>query len=275
MDLRKIKFKHLCNEARCHHRNRGGTVIPRMRKIPVILCFAATLLAASLSAQNREAGTEEWRRSLPNKPYAEACDSLRNFLNRIESVPWSEEEEVAAWHSLKDYAVRYRDRKLEQLVDFFFIHIYRYKYVHLYERTIFELYHELAERAERIQHVELQVTCLHSLANRYFEMQNYEASFTLYKKIEPLLESLPDGAFPDKVDIYQAMGDIFYWFREYETAAAHLKKAVRLPVSYWHRRGRAAALNTLGLCFIQTNLPDSAEVCFRTIVDEDLPYAER
>ncbi|MDR0844516.1 MAG: helix-turn-helix domain-containing protein [Tannerella sp.] len=247
-----------------------------MNKFLIILCLFATLLAMSLSAQNSEDGnllSEEWRRSLLDKPYAEARDSLSNFLNRIEAAHYSEEQETAAWNSLKDYAVRHRDKRLEQIVDFYFIHIYRYKYAHPNGKKTIELYLELADRAKKIRHVEMQITCLHSLADRYFESENYEAGFAVYKEIEPLLESLADEAYPGKVDVYYAMGRIFYQFREYETAVVHLTNAIRLPASPRHSRVRANALNTLGLCYDSMNLPDSAEACFRTVIDEETRHA--
>jgi AraC-like DNA-binding protein len=225
------------------------------------------LILVSLALLASAAAFGQYERFL-HLPYAATMDSLDGHLGRIEAQHVGEAAEVAEWNRVRDFARQHRDLRLELGVECYFAHIYRYKYGQ--PADVIERYRSIIDRADRAGQVEMHATCLHTLASIYFEAGNYEASFAACLELEKLLAVIPDTSYPDKMHAYVAIAYIFYAFREYTATIAYLEKAVSITVVERNRSAYADALNTLGLCYIEQNKPDSAEVYFSRIIDDPL-----
>jgi len=210
-----------------------------------------------------------------HKPYAEMMDSLSAHLWRAEHAQWSDEEEIAGWNRIKDFARKHRDIRLELCTEFYIAHHCRYKR-HIPFDTLIARYHEIIRKARDGKEAEIEVSCLHNLAELYYANENYEASFAICLTLADKLGRLPDENYPDKIQAYLMITLLHYAFREYELAIPHLHKAIQTPViTERNARPYANALNTLGLCYQKKDKPDSAAIFYRRIIDEtrfsDLP----
>jgi AraC-like DNA-binding protein/tetratricopeptide (TPR) repeat protein len=203
-----------------------------------------------------------------HKPYVEMMDSLSAFLLRADQAQWSNEEEWAGWNRIKDFARKHRDVRLELGTEFYLAHHSRYKR-HLPADVLVALYRELIRKAGDRKEAEIEVSCLHNLAELYYANENYEASFAICLTLADKLGRLPDENYPDKIQAYLVITLLHYAFREYELAIPHLQKAIRTPViTERNARPYANALNTLGLCYQEKDKLDSAAIFYRRIIDE-------
>ncbi len=115
----------------------------------------------------------------------------------------------------------------------------------------------------------LQIVAENALATYNFNtMQHYEQGFEHQQRAYDMFKNVDPAEFPRKQDYLSQMADMHYFFNDFRQAIFYDLQALRAepPVQVASFPVDINILNTIGLCYQQLNMTDSAEYYFgRTI----------
>ena len=239
----------------------------RLLRLPSIFLFFN-----NIQAENAE--NEQRYESLRTVPFIELMNRLSAMQDSLEKIYHGETPEnypkyVSEWQQLINYAKQKVDKKLEAAATFRLLHVERFL-MRLPNDEIIAGYEELALQCRKINFPKLELKCYAAVATLYFNLGNIEECYKAGDIIVEKLDKIPDKDFPDKAEVYNAVGSFYYFTEEYKLSIPFFHKAIaspHLPVNY---SGMIQAYNTLGLAFSRLNQFDSAKYYFEQIVER--PY---
>jgi hypothetical protein len=99
-------------------------------------------------------------------------------------------------------------------------------------------------------------------------LQHYEQAFEHAQRVYDLMKNISPAVFPFKSNFLSQMAEMHYFFSDYRQAIFYNLQAVRAEVSTPVEGFPIGinTLNTIGLCYQQLNMNDSAEYYFRSTI---------
>lgn len=90
----------------------------------------------------------------------------------------------------------------------------------------------------------------------YYGLHNFPVAFEYLLKANAILERIGYKNVPEAEELLYDISNIYYQFGELQKTIYYLSQAIELPVT--NTRKRISGLNTLGMCYIESNILDSA-----------------
>ncbi len=140
-----------------------------------------------------------------------------------------------------------------------------------YRRMPFALYilDSLSQEGKRQGKLWLQIMAENTLALYNFDyVHHYEQGFEHHQRVYDMVKDLSPAEFPHKEWCLFQMGDEHYFFNDFREAIFYDLQAIKAipPVSLAPFPVDISTLNTIGLCYQQLNMSDSAEYYFRRTI---------
>ncbi len=122
--------------------------------------------------------------------------------------------------------------------------------------------------------LQIQLRTLYWIGKSYENgLNNSAMALEYYIKMKPLLSLVSTEEFPDKALLYSELGESYYLFKDYQRAIPYFREAIAVPepkgvpgMGVAHSIHNSSR-NTIGLCYLAINEPDSAAYWFQSILD--------
>jgi DNA-binding CsgD family transcriptional regulator len=145
-------------------------------------------------------------------------------------------------------------------------YFYHRKYPHAF---VLFLLDSLNQEGKRQGKLWLQIVAENTLATYNFsKMQRYEQGFEHQQRVYDMVKNVDPAELPYKQDYLSQMADMHYFFNDFRQAIFYDLQAVRAkpPVPMSAYPVDINILNTIGLCYQQLSMNDSAEYYFRQTI---------
>jgi len=205
-------------------------------------------------------------RQLLNKTFAERAVMLNKFYTR--DLP--NQDSVTLFtriNGIKKLATDNHDDDL--LMEACLLRACYFYYRKFPHTLVLSMLDSLSREGEKRGKLWLQAMAEHTSASYNFsKLQHYEQGFEHQQRVYDIIKNVDPAEFPYKRDYLSAMGDMHYFFDDFRQAIFYDLQAVRAepPVSLSTYPVDINILNTIGLCYQQLNMNDSAEYYFRQTI---------
>jgi class 3 adenylate cyclase/tetratricopeptide (TPR) repeat protein len=191
-----------------------------------------------------------------------ALDSLWNNIGHNNHT-----ECISAFDGISSVAAAKGDNHLRLLSDLYRckVHMKRNEGVvdSLMEQRLLQLIDATTEPAYRFIHTE----ALQTLANGYFNSKKYALAIRHYIAAHAEYIGYDPDEFPLKADYFYDYGRMYYFFKEYRTAADIFLEAWKTIPEDRLRYSRTTKMNSLALCYRNMDMLDSAKLLYRRAMD--------
>jgi tetratricopeptide (TPR) repeat protein len=205
---------------------------------------------------------------LSGKTYEQRTAYIAQLHVKIFSLPDSAEQEKYFKH-FTEFTQRENEPGLELESDYLgvFILLRTRRDSRLAETKL----KELINKAKRKRYTPLIPRLYTNLAGFYRDIfVNYEKAYECCAEALKYSD-LFEKDFPEKSICMVNMGDMLYKFQDYDQCSQIMKRAIELPTSNYPFPGINQAYNTIGLCFQNQGLYDSAEYYYKQLLKEHHP----
>jgi len=184
--------------------------------------------------------------------YADLNYFYSNYIVNLDRIQKQEELK-----RMKEAARRYKSRKLEQ--ESVFLDAYLLDNIHEDRQKMIDHTLRILRETERKGDHILAVRIKYSLQAKLFYLGEdyYRIAFRLAEELLNDLEKVTEEEFPEKRYAYSEIGNLFYFFRDYDRAIPILEKSLTDHVRYYFDRSNLRTRNTLAVCY--TIMGDTAK----------------
>jgi adenylate cyclase len=227
----------------------GTPFLLRMRKSTILAAIACVLITASPHMVSADTAD-----SICYKPYPVQFRFLNDFASKIEQYNDTAKRN-AAINELLATATKAGDEQFK-----YQIRILNSRYLFREGDTKKEDYLlELLKNAEKTKFSYVKAGLLQTLGEYYWgAVKNYTLSLEYLLRAHDLYSSFSANDFPNKGNFLFDLGGKYYYFRDFYTAKNYFLEYVP-ELMAGDVEGRISKLNTIGLCYRNLSMPDSAK----------------
>jgi AraC-like DNA-binding protein len=122
---------------------------------------------------------------------------------------------------------------------------------------------ELLDRTQKTKTLPIELLVRWKMIDFYFnKVNNYELAFEQCAIQDKKLQTVTSENFPDKAHFYLQIANNYFLFKDFPTAIFYFKKILEEKETAINQFSQQNARNGIGLSYLQTNQPDSAEYYF-------------
>ncbi len=232
----------------------------------VLLIIFTLLLSAPAIAQQQY-------KNLLHKPYKEKVLGVHALYRDLINISDSTQRAKQA-NELIDFARKNKDRGLE-LEIYFFQNFWNAFYQNQAKEVSLKVLKDQLEQVSRENIDFLRARALRALAEFYWKReQNYELAFEQYLLLDKELAKTKPEDYPEMARDLMQIGQSYYYFQDYDLAISYFKKAIILPENSFNTMVLNDARNTLGLCYQNLKMLDSADYYFNQVIQTRFSEAQ-
>ena len=125
---------------------------------------------------------------------------------------------------------------------------------------------QVKNKAKELGNIYLQIRACNIEGQLYYSEKQYQLTFECYFESWPLLSTISDNDYPDKLRHTYDLGLLYYRFGDFKQAAFHLGTALQIELKPTNIISIYAIYNTLGLSYRFLNMPDSSDYYFNKMI---------
>jgi len=168
---------------------------------------------------------------------------------------------------MEAYGLQQQDREMVLEVELFKAYYYSYwTFNHPHDLVLKKL-KAIAEKGRKENYLHIEARALRVIGEFYWRrVGNYELATEYYLRLDKLLAKTNAVDFPNMAEYYYLIGELFYFFKDYDTAKDYMQKALSIATTDFNWKAIWSANNTMGLCYRQLGKLDSADVFFNKAI---------
>lgn len=173
----------------------------------------------------------------------------------------------AVLRDMEAYGLQHNDREMVLEVALFKAYYYSYwTFNHPHDLALKRL-KAIAEKGRKENYLHIEARALRVIGEFYWRrVGNYELATEYYLRLGRLLDKTNATDFPNMAEYYYLIGELYYFFKDYDTAKAYMQKALSITATNFNWKAIWSANNTMGLCYRQLGKLDSADAFFNKAV---------
>jgi len=202
-----------------------------MKYAILLLTVVGSMLSAVAKAQDNPFV------KMAGKPYSEYGDELEVLLYK--PAPYTDKDTIWAEQivaQLHEVAVISKEKKWELEADFFALQYYfiRDEKSHTYNKiqkdSLTEIYvrkiQEISRNARKIKATAIELHTMKELWSKYDDLYGPDMLLGYVKEMDDRLSAVTADEYPSRPFLYAQIGNLYYYFREYEKAKLYYEKGL-------------------------------------------------
>lgn len=168
---------------------------------------------------------------------------------------------------MEAYGLKHHDREMVLEVELFKAYYYSYWTFDHPHNLVLKKLRAIAEKGRKENYLHIEARALRVIGEFYWRrVGNYELATEYYLRLDWLLDKTNAADFPNMAEYYYLIGELYYFFKDYDTAKAYMQKALSIAATDFNWKAIWSANNTMGLCYQQLGKLDSADVFFNKAI---------
>lgn len=164
---------------------------------------------------------------------------------------------------MEAYGQQHKDREMVLEVELFKAYYYSYWTFDNPHDLVLQKLKAIAEKGKQENYLHIEARALRVIGEFYWRrVGNYELATEYYLRLGNLLERTNAVDFPNIAEYYGLIGELHYYFKDYPSTMAYVRKALSIKPTDFNWKAVWSANNTMGLCYRQLGKLDSSDYYF-------------